>query len=121
MLGDGHRDAHDVHLLEAVAAQQRHGHVAGDGDERCGIHERRGKAGDQIGGPGAGRGHHDAGAPGGAGIAVGGVARALLVGGQHVPYGAVGIQRVVEVDDLATGVAEHRVHALLLKAFDEDL
>ena len=80
-LGDGHGDAGDVHLLEGVLAQQRLRHVAGDEDDRGGVHVGGGDAGGEICGTGAAGGKAHAHLSGGAGVAVGGVGRPLFVGG----------------------------------------
>ena len=90
VLGDGHGDALDIRLLEAVAAQKVGGHVAGKGHHRDAVHIGGGDAGDKVGGARAAGGQHHAGAAGGAGVAVRRVGRALLVGGQDVGD-AVGI------------------------------
>ncbi len=54
VLGAGARDAERVGFLKRVAADQLGGHLAGDGDDRDGIHHRIDQAGDQIGRAGAG-------------------------------------------------------------------
>ena len=58
--------------------------VAGDEHHGGGVHIGGGDAGDQVGGAGAGGGEAHAHLAGGAGIAVGGVGSALLVGGEDV-------------------------------------
>ena len=122
VLGDGHGHALDVGFLKAVLAQQRGGHVAGKGDHRDAVHEGGGNAGDQVGGAGAAGGQHHAGAPGGAGIPVRRVGRALLVRGQDMPD-AVGVlvQFVVQVQHRAARIPENGIHALLGQHLDKNL
>ena len=63
-------------------ADHRLGHLAGDGDQRHGIHVGVGDAGDEVGRAGAAGGHADARPAGGAGVAFGGKRAALLVARQ---------------------------------------
>ena len=71
--------AEDVGLLEAVGADQVGADLAGDEDGRDRVHHRVGDRGDQVGRAGAGGGEGDADLAGGLGVALGGVAAALLV------------------------------------------
>ena len=57
VLGHRQRDAGDVDLLEGVLADERRGHVAGDGDDRDGVQLRRGDAGHEVRRAGAGGAH----------------------------------------------------------------
>ena len=52
VLGDRHRDAADVGLLEGVGADRGGADLAGDGDDRDRVHVRVRDRGDQVGGPG---------------------------------------------------------------------
>ena len=121
VLGDGNGDPSDVHFLEGVQAQGRTAHIAGNGYHRHRVHIGGGQAGNQVGGPGAGGGDHHAGAAGAPGVAVGGMAGALFVGGEDVAdFVAVFIQRIVDVQHRTAGITEHRVHTLLQQAFQND-
>ena len=123
-LGDGHGDTGDVHLLKGVLADEVLADVAGDEHHRGGVVVGRGDAGGQVGGPGAGGGEAHPHLSGGAGIAVGGVGGALLVGGEDMAdfvLVAVELKFVVYVQDRAAGVAEDRVHPLLQKALHQNL
>ena len=122
MLGDRHRDALDISLLEGVPAQQRGGHVAGEGNHRHAVHIGGGNAGDKVGGTGAAGGKHHAGAACGAGVAVRRVGRALLMRGQHMAD-AVGIfiKLIIQIQHGTAGVAEQGVHALLNQHLNENL
>ncbi len=97
MLGDRQGDAGDVDLLEGIGADDRRGYLAGDGHDGRRVHIGRGQAGDQVGRAGARGGDADAHLAGGAGIAIGGVGRSLLVAHQDVVDRIVG-QRVIEMD-----------------------
>ena len=97
------------------------GHLPGDRDDRRVVHVRGGEAGHQVGGPRPGGGDAHAGPPRGAGIAVGGVRRGLLVPHQDVPQARELGQRVIERHDRAAGIPEQDVHALLEEDAAEDL
>ena len=79
MLGDGPADLDDRRFLEGVGADDRRADLAGDGDERHGIHLGVGQAGDEVGGARAAGGHAHADLAGAAGVALGREAAALLV------------------------------------------
>ena len=105
----------DVGLLEGVGADQRAADLPGDGDDRDGVHLGVGQRGDQVGGAGARRGHHDADPAGGVRVAAGGVAGALLVADQDVPQLLRVEQRVVDRQHRAAGDPEDDVDAELLQ------
>ena len=122
VLGNGQGDTGDIDLLEAVGADDGVGHVAGDGYQGNGVDVSRGDAGDQVGGAGAGGGDDHAHVTGGPGIAVGGMGGPLLVGGQHMlQLALVFVQGVIDVDDLAAGVAEDHIGALLDQSAHDDI
>ena len=123
-LGDGHRDAGDIDLLEGILAQQRSAHIAGDAHDRGGVHIGGGNAGDEVGAAGAGGGEAHADLAGGTGVAVRCMARALLVGGEDVLDAAVLLvvqHFVIDVEDGAAGIAEDGVDMLFKQAFHQDL
>ena len=105
-------DAGDVDLLEGVLAQEGGGHVAGDRDERHGVQLRRGDRRDEVRRGGTGRAQADADPAAGAGIAVGGVAAALLMTDEHVADLGVVAEDVVERQDHAARIAEQDVDVL---------
>ncbi len=119
----GHRqgDAGDVDLLEGVLAEQRGGHVAGDGDHRDRVELGGGDPGDQVGGGRARGAQADADLAGGAGVAVGGVGGALLVADEDVAEVGMVAQDVVERQDHAARVAEEDVDALAEDRLDDDV
>ena len=110
MLCDGHRDARDVHFLEAVAPKVCDRHVARDGDERNGVHVRRRDARHEVGR--AGRRKADARPACCARIPVRRMRGALFVRGEHVAQRPVAVECVVDVQHGAARVAENSVHAL---------
>ena len=122
VLGDGDGDTGNVNLLEAVPTDEGGGDVAGDSHHGDGIQHGRGDAGDQVGCAGAGRGDDNTNLAGDAGIAVGRVGSALLMGRQHV-IDAVAclVQLIVQVQYLTAGVAENVGDALLDQCFHDDL
>ena len=121
VLDDRQRDAGDVGLLEGVGADEVAAHLPGDGDQRRRVQVGVGDAGDQVGGAGAAGGHADADLAGGAGVAVGGVRRALLVAHEDVAQLLGVVEGVVERDGDAAGEAEDDVAALVLEGRDEGL
>ena len=122
MLGNGHRDALNVGFLKAVLTKARRGYVAGEGHHGHRVHIGCGNAGDQIGGTRAAGGQHHAGAARCAGIAIGRMRSALLVGGQYmVDAVRILIQLVVQVQHSTAGVAEDGVHALFAENFNKNL
>ena len=122
VLGDRHRDALDVGLLKGIPAQQRRGHIAGEGDHRYAVHIGGGDAGDKVCGTRAAGGQHHAGAAGRAGVAVRCVGGTLLMRGQNMAY-TVGIfiQFVIQIQHGTAGIAEQGIHALLDQYLNEDL
>ena len=121
MLDDGHGDAHDVGLLEGVRADDAARDLARDDDHGHGVHVGGGDAGDGVGGAGARRHEDHADLARGARVAVGHVRGALLVAGEDVMDLLGVVERVVDLDGLAAGVAEDGVHALGLEAGDDGL
>ena len=120
VLGDRHRDAADVRLLEGVRADRRGSDLAGDRHDRDRVHVRVGERRDQVRGAGPRRRHAHADAAGRRGVPLRGVARALLVADQDVPDGAVH-QRVVRREDGATGDPEDVLRARSLQRPDQAL
>ncbi len=121
VLGDRHRDAADVRLLEGVRADRLGRDLAGDRHQRDGVHMGVGDRGDEVGGTRA-RGRHAHPDPaGGLGVAGGGVARTLLVAHQDVPDLRGVHHRVVRRQDRTAGNAEHGVGPDLLERTDQGL
>ncbi len=110
----GHRqgDAADVDLLEGVLADERAGHVAGDGDDGHRVELGGGDAGDEVGGAGAAGAETDADPAAGPSVAVGSVRGSLLVTDEDGAQLWIVGPDVVERQDDAAGVAEDDIDAL---------
>ena len=116
-----HRQGHavDVGLLKRPFADHRLGDLAGNGDQRHGIHVGIGNAGDQVGGAGTAGGHADACAAGRPRIPFSGKRPALLVARQHgADFRAS--QRLVDFHAGPAGVGEDGIHTLAFEASDQD-
>jgi len=122
VLGHRHADGADVGLLEAVAAEEGLGNLAGDGHDRRRVHEGRGQSGHQIGRARAGRGEADADPARRPRIAIGHVRRALLVRHQHVVHRiAVLVEIVISGEDGSTRQAENDFDPLMDQALPDYL
>ena len=120
VLGDRQRDAGDVGLLEAIAANQLAADLAGDADDRNGVHHRGGDARHHVGGAGARGGNRHADLAAGARVAVGHVRGALFVAHQHVADRVVE-HRIVRRQDRAARIPEDGRDPFTDQAFPEDL
>ena len=123
-LGDGHGDTGDVHLLEGVLADEVLTDVAGDEHHRGGVVVGGGNAGDQVGGAGPRGGKAHTHLSGGPGVAVGGVAGSLFMGGEVVVNFVlvpVELKLIVNVENGTSRIAEHRVHTLLQQTLHHNL
>ena len=122
MLGDGQGDTGDIDLLETVGTDDRVGYVAGNGDHGNRIDVSGGDAGDQVGGTGAGGSDDHADLTGGTGIAVSRMGRALLVSGEHMAQLIlIFVKGIINIDDLAAGVAKDHIAALLDQCPHDDI
>ena len=118
VLDEGQRRAEDVGLLEAVGADQLGAHLAGDEDGRDRVQHRVGDRRDQVGRAGAGGGEGDPDPARGLGVALGGVAAALLVADLDVAE--VGVdERVVGRQVGPAGDPEDVLDALGLERFHQ--
>ena len=121
VLGDGHRHAGNIRFLKGIRAHQTLRHVAGDKDDRRGIHVRRRNRRHQIGRAGAAGGDAHARLAAGARIAVRRVSCVLLMRGQHVMNAVLTLVKfIVNRQNRAAGEAEHGSNALLDEAFNQN-
>ncbi len=120
MLDDRQGDAEDIDFLEAIRAHQVRTDLAGDADQRDGIHIGIGNAGDQVGGAGARRGHADTDAAGGTCIGIGGKGGALFVTDEDVLQAGSG-ERIVDRHDGAARIAEQGFDPQRLQRGDDQL
>src|SRR4030095_8044084 len=117
---DGPGDADGVAFLERVQADRMGGHLAGDDHHRDAVHVGRGDAGHRIGDTGTRGDHGDAHFAGGARITVSGVNGGLFVAHQHVLDGVLLVERVVDVQYRAAGIAPDELDVLGLEGLDQD-
>ena len=118
VLDDGQGDAGDVGLLEGVEPDEVAAHLAGDGHHGHAVHVGVGDGGHQVGGSRTGGGQADPHLARRSGVAVGGVARALLVPHQDVVDVEI-VEGVVQGDDLPPGEAEYGVDPFALERFED--
>ena len=116
MLGDRHRDAVDIHLLEGIGADHRQRHLAGDDDHRNRVQGGIGDRGDKVGRARAAGCDAHLRHTGHARHALSHEARALLMARQHMANQLAARKGVVKRQDGATGNTGNGTHAL---AFEE--
>ncbi len=121
VLGDRHRDAADVRLLEGIGPDRAAGHLAGDRDDRHRVHVGVSNRGHEVGRARPRRGHAHADLSGRRGIPFSGVARALFVAHEDVAHLGGVHERVVCRQDRATRDAEDRVDTDRLEREDKRL
>jgi hypothetical protein len=105
VLHDRSRDAHGVAFLERIEPDRRCRHLSGDDHHRDRIHVGGGDSRHGVCDSRTRRHQRNADVAGGAGVAVGGMHGGLLVPHQHVLNGFLLVQRVVDVQHGAAGVA----------------
>ncbi len=110
--------AEEVGLLERGLADELGENLAGDTDQRDGVHVGIGDAGNEVGGSGAGGGHAHADFAVGAGPGLGGEHTALLVAGKDDADFVAAGEGLVELLRGTAGVGEDDVHALTREALD---
>ena len=120
MLHDRHGDADHVGFLEGAAPDHGLGDLAGDGDQGAGIHEGIGDGGDEVGGPGAGGGHADAGLAGDACVAFGGEGATLFMAGQDGADLRLG-EGLMEFHRGAAGIGEDDFDTGPFEGLDKDV
>ena len=118
VLGDGHHERIGIDLLECLGSQDLRAHLASEGDHRNGVCIGCGDPGEHVGGSRPGGGEAYARLPGCTGIAVGGVAGALLVPDQDMPDRRFPYL-VVNGDDGTSRISEHRPDASVLQHFEQ--
>ena len=122
VLGNGHGDTGNIHLLEGIPAQQGDRHVASNRHHRDGIHVGRGQTRHQVCGAGAGGGDAHSHLARGSGVAVRGMGGTLLMGGQHMGDAVlVFVKGVVKIEHRAAGIAENRIHPLFQQALHQNI
>ena len=119
VLGTGAGDAGGIGFLKGVLPDQVGRHLPGQTDNRNGVHQRVGQAGDGVGRTGAGGHQHAAHFTGRAGVALGRVNSRLLVAHKNVPDRILLKQGIVNRQDCAAGIAEDNLDPLLDQGCDQ--
>ncbi len=121
MLGARPGDAHDVHFLKRIVADQRRRHLPRKHHYGNGIHIRRSDSRNRIGGPGS-RGHQtDPHLARGPGITVRRMGRALLVPHQKMLQKWGAGQFIVNIQHHAAGKSENMLDAFAFQTFQKNL
>ncbi len=118
MFDAGSGNADRIHFLKGVVTDQRRGHLAGEDDQRNGIHVGSGDARHRIGDARAGGHQHHARLAAGAGIAIGGVDRALLMAHQDMLDVLLLVEFVINMQDGTARITKEIFDALILEATD---
>ena len=122
MLGDRPRHLDHRRFLKRIGADDMPGNLAGDGDQRHGIHLGVGQAGDQVERPGPGSRHHHAGLAAGPGISLGREDAPLLVARQDRPNPvAVSRQRLVQRHARAARIREDDLDTVPHQRLDQNV
>ena len=114
-LGAGAGDAHGIRLLEAIGADHKGGHLAGNHDQRNGIHQGIGQARHRIRGPRARGDQRHPGLTGRAGIALGHMDSALFMAHQNVLDVILLKNLVIDRQHGPTGITKHHLDALIFQ------
>ena len=120
VLGRRARDPDIVRFLERVVADQVRRHLAGEGNERDGVHEGVLERRHQVG---RGRPRGDEAysrLARGAGIALGGMTRRRLLANEDVADPFEVVQHVVDRQHGPSGEAEDEIHTLTLQRLEQD-
>ena len=120
VLGARARNAHRVRFLEGVVANEKGGHLSGQTHDGDGVHQRVGQARNGVGRSRPGCDEEDAGAPRGAGVALCGVGRPLLVPDKNMPDAGILEERVIDRQNRAARIAEDDLDPLVLEGLDHD-
>ena len=115
MLGAGARNTDRIAFLEAVRADQRGRNLSGDADQRNGIHQRILKRRHRICGTGTRRHQHHAALAGRARIALGCMARTLLVANEDVLNLFLLEKLVIDRQHRTSRIAEDMLHSIVLE------
>ena len=116
----GPGDPGDVHLLEAVTADQGRGNLPRQDDDGNGIHIGVCNPGHRVGGAGSRRDQADADTTGDPGVTVGGMDGPLFVPHQDVPD-LLPEQLVIDVHDASSRITEEGIDVLFLQGRKKDL
>ena len=113
VLGRLARDAGGVGLLERVVADQMRGHLPGQADDGDAVHQRVQQAGDRVGRTRTAGDQHHADTAGAARVALGSVHGGLFVTNEDMADGGLLVQRVIDRQHGAAGIAEDDIDTLV--------
>ena len=120
VLGAGARDPDVVGLLEGVVADHMGRYLAGEGDDRDGVHVSVLERGHQIGGRRPRRDEGDSDLPRGPGVSLGRMTRRRFLTNEDVAQPGEVIQGVVDRQHRPARQPEHHVHSLPLQTLQKD-
>ncbi len=115
VLGAGPGDADSVAFLEGIVADEMGGHLAGDADKGNGVEHCIRQRRHHVGRARAGRNEGDARLAGGAGIAFGRMAGALLVAHQDMLKSFLLNDLIIDGKHCTARVAEDRINSLVFQ------
>src|SRR6185437_10692967 len=121
MFRDREGDAGDVGFLKSVGAKELAADLAGDANDRRGVHRRRGNASYHVRRAGTRGRHRYTNSSAGARVSISHVCSALLVANQHMMNLRILAQSVVRRKDCAAGISEDVFYIFGDQAFPNNL
>ena len=121
VLGAGARNANRVAFLKRIVANQVRGNLAGNADQRNGVHHRIGQTGDRIGSAGTRCHQHHAGLAGRARIAFSRVHRSLLMAYKDMLNFILLVNFVIDWQYGTPRVTEHMLNPLIGQCLQDHL
>ncbi len=120
MFGARACNAHDIHFLKGIIANEMSMHLPGNGDNRNRIGVGSGQTGHNIGSAGARRNQTNAHLAGCTSIPVGSMSGTLFMPYQNMSESLITIKIVINIQHGPAGVTENNIHTLTLQAFKKN-